>query len=175
MRFSPDGKWLAVGSHDNTIYIYNTTSYVLAGKRGKHHSFITALDWSLDSTALHSTSGDYELLFWSVDASSGRINHLPSGATAFCNEQWATWSTHFGWPVQGIYGGIIDYTHVNRVDRDPNKSFFAIGNDNGEVEIFNNPNNEQSKSRAFVAHSEHVTNVKWSEDGQWLFSTGGYD
>jgi microtubule-associated protein-like 5 len=105
----------------------------------------------------------------------GKLVQDPAGATGFRNETWATWSTHFGWPVQGIFGGVIDYTHVNRVDRDPNGRYFAVGNDYGDVEIFNNPNMEGAKSKAFVAHSEHVTNVKWSADSRYVFSTGGYD
>jgi WD40 repeat protein len=32
LRFSPCGKWLAVGSHDQFIYIYNTSGYALASK-----------------------------------------------------------------------------------------------------------------------------------------------
>lgn len=32
----------------------------------KHSSFITHLDWSLDSSFLHTTCGAYELLFWDV-------------------------------------------------------------------------------------------------------------
>ena len=31
-------------------------------------------------------------------------------------------------------------THVNTVDRSPDKQFFAIGNDFGDVVLFNNPN-----------------------------------
>ena len=33
----------------------------------KHSSFITHLDWSLDSNYLHSNCGAYELLFWNIN------------------------------------------------------------------------------------------------------------
>jgi len=49
IRFSPDGKWLAIGSHDNGVYIYDASSYALKDKGNKHSSYITALDWSCDS------------------------------------------------------------------------------------------------------------------------------
>jgi WD40 repeat protein len=50
MKYSPCGKFLAVGSHDNHVYIYNVEeNYSLYANFSKHNSFITALDWSIDS------------------------------------------------------------------------------------------------------------------------------
>jgi len=48
MEYSPDGSKLAVGSHDNNIYIYNSSDYSLIGKCSKHNSFIVSVDWSSD-------------------------------------------------------------------------------------------------------------------------------
>lgn len=171
-RFSPDGSKLAVGSHDNRIYIYNLTDggSLLATCQG-HSSFITGLDWSVDSQYLHSVCGAYELLFW--DANTG--HQIPDGASKLCDEEWATWSVILGYPVQGIFKGIIDYTHINRVDRSNSGDMVATGNDWGLVEIFGYPNSEGADSVALRAHSEHVTNVKFGEGDQYLFSTGGYD
>jgi WD40 repeat protein len=107
-----------------------------------------------------------------VDA-SGKIQQNPSGATEYKDEKWATFSTVFGWPVQGIFEGNIDYTHVNRVERSPDDRFFAVGNDYGLVALFNNPNGEGAKAKSYRAHSEHVTNVKWTNTH--VFSAGGYD
>jgi len=69
VKFSPDGTKLAVGSHDNAIYVYDVEEYQLKRKKykmNKHSSYITHLDWSEDSCYLHSTCGAYELLFWDV-------------------------------------------------------------------------------------------------------------
>ncbi|CAG9313094.1 unnamed protein product [Blepharisma stoltei] len=172
IRYSPDGSKLAVGSHDNAVYIYNVAqNYKLIHKLNKHSSYITAIDWSVDGSAMHSTCGAYELLFW--DITTGQ--QVPDGCTRYQDENWATWSTHFGWPVQGIFGGVVDYTHVNRVDRSHNGEMVAVGNDWGLVEIFGFPNNAGAKSQAFRGHSEHVMNVKWSHDDRRIFSAGGYD
>jgi WD40 repeat protein len=55
---------LAVGSHDNNIYVYETTGYKLLGKCTKHNSFITSVDWSKDGKYIRSVCGAYELLFF---------------------------------------------------------------------------------------------------------------
>ena len=67
MKYSPCGKYLAVGSHDNHVYIYNVKEdYALLANFGKHNSFITALDWTSDSTFIRSVCGAYEKLYFNV-------------------------------------------------------------------------------------------------------------
>lgn len=172
MHYSPDNSKLAVGSHDNNVYIYDVgQGYKIVHILKGHSSFITALDWSADGSAIHTTSGDYELLFW--DVNSGKQE--TAGATKFADEHWSQWSCPLGWPVRGIFGTVIDYTHVNRVHRSPDGHMVAVGNDWGLVEVFGFPNSEGAKSVAFRAHSEHVMNVKWDQHGSKLFSAGGYD
>ena len=48
MVYSPDDNYLAIGSHDNTIYLVDTKSYSEKKciKLTGHSSFITALDWA---------------------------------------------------------------------------------------------------------------------------------
>jgi WD40 repeat protein len=50
MAFSPCNTMLAVGSHDNGLYIYNVAdgAFTLKGTHKKHSSYIMALDWSKD-------------------------------------------------------------------------------------------------------------------------------
>ena len=50
MRYSPDDSLLAVTSHDNNIYIYNTNNYNLKAVCKGHTSYITSVDFSLDSS-----------------------------------------------------------------------------------------------------------------------------
>ncbi|OXB77960.1 UNVERIFIED_CONTAM: hypothetical protein H355_003183 [Colinus virginianus] len=67
MRYSVDGTLLAVGSHDNFIYLYivteNGRKYSRHGKCTGHSSYITHLDWSPDNKHIMSNSGDYEILY----------------------------------------------------------------------------------------------------------------
>lgn len=78
MENSPDGMKLAVGSHDNTIYVYETFEYDLIAKIEGHKSFIVSIDWSMDSKYIRSVCGGHELLFFKV--SQDGASHDPSGA-----------------------------------------------------------------------------------------------
>ena len=67
IKYSPCGKYLAVGSHDNHIYVYDVeNNYALHANFNKHNSFVTALDWSSDSVFIRSICGAYEKLFFNV-------------------------------------------------------------------------------------------------------------
>ena len=178
IKFSPDGSKLAVGSHDNFIDIYNASDFKQIAVCKGHSSFITHFDWSMDGNYLHSNCGAYELLFW--DGNSGR--QLTSGATQFKDEFWSTWNCVIGWPVQGIYPAFADGTDVNAVDRSKQKfgnreyELVATSDDFGLVKVFRYPCvTKGSEGIIGRGHSSHVTNVKFSPDDTYLFSTGGDD
>ena len=63
-EFSPSGNYLAVGSHDRNIYIYQTSDFKLIGKCVGHNAALTCIDWSKDETYLRTVCNAYELLFW---------------------------------------------------------------------------------------------------------------
>lgn len=52
---------LAIGSHDNDIYLFkvNGNSYTLYGQLKAHKSFITNMDWSRDGKYIQSNCGAY--------------------------------------------------------------------------------------------------------------------
>lgn len=67
MKYSPCERYLAVGSHDNNIYVYDVeNNYSLMCKFSKHNSFVTSIDWSVDSTYIRSVCGAYEKLYFNV-------------------------------------------------------------------------------------------------------------
>ena len=84
LTYSPDGTKLAVGSHDNNIYIYDASSYKLLGKCTKHNSFIVSVDWSKDGTYLRSVCGAHELLFFKGDTYA----QDPNGASNTVGTAW---------------------------------------------------------------------------------------
>ena len=90
IKFSPDGSRVAIGSHDNAIYIYTVPEFKRTAVIKKNTSFITHIDWSEDGQALQSNSGDYNLLFW--NANDGKM----LAASAMKDEKWATFTCVLG-------------------------------------------------------------------------------
>lgn len=70
VKFSNDNKYLAVGSHDDKVDIYEVKNLQKKlGTLGKSSSFITALDWSEDSQSIVTNDASYEILYyWALDA-----------------------------------------------------------------------------------------------------------
>uniref|UniRef100_A0A452UF86 EMAP like 3 n=1 Tax=Ursus maritimus TaxID=29073 RepID=A0A452UF86_URSMA len=99
VRYSPDGLYLAIGSHDNMIYIYSVSSDGAKSSRfGRcvgHSSFITHLDWSKDGSFIMSNSGDYEILY---------CCKLLRNRYDSRDREWATYTFVLGFHVYGEWG-----------------------------------------------------------------------
>ena len=173
MEYSPDGAYLAVGSHDTDIYIYETDGYTLATKCKEHNAAITCIDWSMDGTYLKSVCNAYELLYFNMPDG----NQDKSGRSNTTGTDWATGHCKFGWLVDGIFPKGTDGTHINGVDFSEDQSMIACGDDFGLVQLFRNPCRVGHAPRSLRGHSEHVVRVKFGRDGlnEYLFSVGGYD
>ncbi|CAK6978239.1 PREDICTED: echinoderm microtubule-associated protein-like 6, partial [Scomber scombrus] len=172
MKFSPDGAYLAVGSNDGLVDIYAVAQrYKKVGECSKSSSFITHLDWSLDSKMLQSNDGAGERLFY----------RMPMGKPITSKEEvkgqrWASWSGVLGSEVSGIWSKYADVTEINAVDANHAAAVLVTGDDLGLVKLFRFPClRKGAKFKKYIGHSAHVTNVRWSHDLQWVLTTGGAD
>ena len=111
LSYNPEKTQLAVGSHDNNIYVFSCPKYQQIYCLTGHSSFITALDWSLSGDYIRSVCGGYELLFF--DMLSGKQDK--AGASNTTVVTWASQTCKLGWSVQGIYPMGADGTHINSV------------------------------------------------------------
>jgi microtubule-associated protein-like 1/2 len=170
MAFSPDAQYLAVGSHDNMIYVYKTSDWSLHGTCRGHSSYIMALDWCAHSKYIRSNCGAYELLFFTAED----CQQDPSGRTNTQPVVWATTTCKFLWQTKGIYPRGTDGTHINSVCGSDDKMLLATGDDYGLVCLFRDPCRE-GVPRSYRGHSEHVTRVLFGKGDSHLFSIGGYD
>ncbi|XP_011939315.1 PREDICTED: echinoderm microtubule-associated protein-like 1 isoform X2 [Cercocebus atys] len=175
MRYSPDGNFLAIGSHDNCIYIYgvsdNGRKYTRVGKCSGHSSFITHLDWSVNSQFLVSNSGDYEILYWVPSACKQVVS-----VETTRDIEWATYTCTLGFHVFGVWPEGSDGTDINAVSRAHEKKLLSTGDDFGKVHLFSYPCSQfRAPSHIYGGHSSHVTNVDFLCEDSHLISTGGKD
>nr|XP_033807625.1 echinoderm microtubule-associated protein-like 1 isoform X2 [Geotrypetes seraphini] len=175
MRYSPDGNFLAIGSHDNYIYIYgvgeNGRKYSRIGKCSGHSSFITHLDWSVNSQYLVSNSGDYEILYWIPSACKQVVS-----VETTRDIEWSTYTCTLGFHVFGVWPEGSDGTDINAVCRSLEKKLLSTGDDFGKVHLFSYPCSQfRAPSHVYGGHSSHVTNVDFLYEDSHLISTGGKD
>ncbi|XP_065493188.1 echinoderm microtubule-associated protein-like 1 isoform X2 [Caloenas nicobarica] len=175
MRYSPDGNFLAIGSHDNCIYIYgvseNGRKYTRIGKCSGHSSFITHLDWSVNSQYLVSNSGDYEILYWIPSACKQVVS-----VETTRDIEWDTYTCTLGFHVFGVWPEGSDGTDINAVCRSHGRKLLSTGDDFGKVHLFSYPCSQfRAPSHVYGGHSSHVTNVDFLCEDTHLISTGGKD
>jgi WD40 repeat protein len=173
MKYSPDGVYLAVGSHDNNIYIYDVAkNYALYYKCNKHNSFVTSIDWSLDSTYIRTVCGAYEKLYFNI--SDKAFDNY--GLTNTKDYKWASYSAKIGWDVEGIYPSGEDGSHINGVDVSKDMKLVATADDFGLLNIYRYPVvSLKHKARSYAGHSEHVVRSIFTPDASRIFTIGGYD
>ncbi|XP_075902321.1 echinoderm microtubule-associated protein-like 6 [Nelusetta ayraudi] len=172
MKFSPDGSYLAVGSNDGLVDIYAVAQrYKKVGECSKSSSFITHMDWTMDSKVLQTNDGAGERLFY----------WMPMGKPLVSKEDlkglcWASWSCVLGPEVSGIWPKYSNQTEINAVDANHAAAVLVSGDDLGLVKLFRFPClRKGAKFKKYTGHSAHITNVRWSHDLQWVLTTGGAD
>jgi WD40 repeat protein len=140
MKYSPDGKFLAVGAHDDTIYIYAISAkgdYSLHTKfEYIHSSAITAMDWTLDSVYLRAIDQAYGKQFYDIvkeEQVDDEVGNLTDTAL------WSSLTCKLGWEVSGVFPIGTDGTDVNSVDINKNRTLVAVADDFGSLNVYRFP------------------------------------
>lgn len=177
MSFSPNGKFLAVGTHGMVIALLDVAGgYKYYASLKAHNAAVTHLDWSADSKYVQSVCRAYELLFHNVDEKDSAKCAQITAIAGLKDVAWATQTCIFGWPVQGIFSPSMDGTDVNYCDRNNAGTLMVTGDDFGKVNLFRYPVAKQgNKAKAYGGHSAHVTRTRFTADDQFVISTGGGD
>ena len=171
-KFSPDGKWLAVGSHDNVVYVLDVEDgYRLAHRLNKSNSFVVRFDWSADSKYVRVNDGAHELLFY--DATTGR--HV-AAASELKQEKWQTENCTIQWATMAAHNETIDMNVVRACDLSKARGVLAVGDEKRQLRLFRFPAcDEKQRSKVFGGHSSFVTNLKWLPGDERLVSVSGAD
>lgn len=187
-KFSPDGKWIAVGNADNGMDVYSVpgkssrnrgTQFKKEAKFEGHSSFINHLDWSADSKKLQTNCGAHELLYWSLYDEDGHWRpHQVKSSSSMRDTQWHTQTCIYGWHVRGLWPEGADGTDINACARNNtgNRELIATADDFGKVKLFRYPCIvPNADHKPYGGHSSHVTNIGFTADDAWVVSTGGED
>ena len=172
LAYSPSGKWLAVGSHDNGVYIYSVLdSYDLIHKLIGRNGPVASIDWSKDEAYVNCCDVDYQACLWHLPTES-QVPHLnsPTDDTTL-----ATWTSAVGWPVRGLSPHSKSPDFLLSVNCSPDRRTVAVGNAWGLVELYAYPNGPDARPVMYRAHSLEVVRVLWSAKGNVLLSAGGHD
>uniref|UniRef100_H3D792 EMAP like 4 n=1 Tax=Tetraodon nigroviridis TaxID=99883 RepID=H3D792_TETNG len=176
MRFSEDGGLLAIGSHDNFIYLYTVSErgrkYGRYGKCSGHSSYITHLDWSPDNSYIMSRLRRRCVFPGDVLNGCNLIRNR-SGKDI----DWATYTCVLGYHVfvGAVRRRVQMRTDINALVRSHNRK--RLADDFCKVHRFAYPllQGQGAPSHKYSAHSSHVTNVSFLHRDSHLISTGGKD
>uniref|UniRef100_H3AL06 EMAP like 5 n=1 Tax=Latimeria chalumnae TaxID=7897 RepID=H3AL06_LATCH len=173
IRFSPgSGKYLAVASYDSFLDIYNVMSSKRVGICKGASSYVTHMDWDKRGKLLQVNTGAKEQLFF--EAPRGKRQNIPS--TEVEKIDWTTWTCVLGTSCEGIWPIVGEVTDVTASCLTSDRKILATGDDFGFVKLFRFPvKGKFGKFKKYVAHSTHVTNVRWTHDDCMLVTVGGAD
>jgi len=172
MRYSPTATFLAIGSVDCGVYVYDVSSgYTLFFSLTGHTGPVVSLDWGLHEDLLKTCSYEGELLYWELQSES----KLSPTDSKVLDEKWVTWTSATGWPVAGINQVTEIPEFITNVTRSHDLKYVAVGNSWGLLELYRYPNGPGSQGRVYRAHSLEVTTILWTEQDRGLVTLGGPD
>jgi microtubule-associated protein-like 6 len=176
IKYSPSGGFIAIGSFDNKIYVYNVAEgYSCCATITRHQSFIRSLDFSEQSDWLQSNCAAYELMFFEAD--TGLFIPAPSRLR---DVVWSTQNCMMGWAVQGIWQPQKDGTDITACEcnlfRAGNGPVVVSGDNYGRIKLWRYPcTSNAANSKTYKAGSGQITRLRFAAGDSMLLSLTGAD
>ncbi len=151
MSLSTDGKFLAVGSHDNFVDIYSTTGQKRMGICKGASSYITHIDWDVrgeqpgcggcgyhapvpthTGKLLQVNTGDGEVLYYEAPRGKQQLISRDDSEEL----EWSSWTCVLGPSCKGVWPAYTDITDVNAACVSHDSHVIATGDDFGYVKLY---------------------------------------
>ena len=184
---SPDGKYLASGSEDKTLIIWDANSGESLKTLEGHSGYVESVCWSPDGNYLASGSYDRTVIIW--DANSGeKLKTLKGHSSIVSSVCWSPdgkylasgskdrtliiWDVNSGESLKTLEG----HSHyVNSVCWSPDGKYLASGAGSWNAErkyeeLFIWDAKSGEKLKTLKGHYHIVRSVSWSPDGKYLAS-----
>ncbi|KAM7394852.1 hypothetical protein PAMP_021632 [Pampus punctatissimus] len=174
IRFSPDNRFLAVGSVESAVDFYDLSLGPALNRIGYCKDipgFVIQIDFSADSKHIQVSTSTY----------TRQVHEVPSGKVVteplvIERITWATWTSILGDEVLGVWPRNAEKADVNCACVSHAGLNMVTGDDFGLIKLFDFPCSEKfAKHKRYFGHSAHVTNVRFSCDDKYVISAGGSD
>ncbi len=182
LAWSPDGRYLAVGTENHEVLVWATSSWEVVASGGEHTNEVHALTFSPDSSLLVSGGYDDQLLIWDTTSwefdiirsinndNSLSLSFAPDGvrvASGGDNRTIQIWDVVNKRHIETMEGHT---GAVQSVVWTPEGDYIVSGSEDGTIRIWLADTGEQIDQ--ILAAENHVMDVAWSPNQQYLVATG---